>query len=56
MFFLIGGAFMLSGSGFFTANLLQPHNNDLLVREISLLPDAVQKDARALYVVVGDDE
>ncbi len=43
MLFLIGGAFMLGGSGFFTVNLLQRHNNDLLVHEISLLRYAVQK-------------
>ncbi len=43
MLFLISGAFMLGGSGFFTVNLLQRHKSDLLVHEISLLRDAGQK-------------
>ena len=35
-------AFIPGGTWFFTVNLLQRHNNDLLVREISLLRKTVR--------------
>jgi len=39
-------AFVPGGTYFFTVNLLQRHNNDLLVREINLLRESVRKVRR----------
>jgi len=36
-------AFIPGGTWFFTANLLQRHDNDLLIREISLLRETVRR-------------
>jgi len=36
-------AFIPGGTWFFTANLLQRHHNDLLIREISLLRETVRR-------------
>ena len=36
-------AFVSGGTWFFTVNLLQRHNNDLLVREIDLLRNTVRR-------------
>lgn len=40
-------AFIPGGTWFFTVNLLQRHNNDLLIREINLLRSTVRKVRRA---------
>jgi len=36
-------AFIPGGTWFFTVNLLQRHNNDLLIREIGLLRETVKR-------------
>jgi putative transposase len=41
-------AFIPGGTWFFTVNLLERHRNDLLVREIELLREAVRR-VRARY-------
>ncbi|WP_031432146.1 REP-associated tyrosine transposase [Methylomarinum vadi] len=41
-------AFIPGGTWFFTVNLLQRHNNDLLIREIGLLRETVKR-VRARY-------
>ena len=36
-------AFVPGGTWFFTVNLLEPHRNDLLIREIDLLRETVKQ-------------